>query len=280
MSLRLRVNLMLTLVIVAFTCAITALIVWDTRNSVREEIESATGVAVQLIETLVRGVYAEPGPAERNDVLLAFLRRVGRVRANEIRFYDHNGTLLYQSPPSTYRAGRVAPDWFTRLVAPEVEASRLALPGGEIVVTPDPSRSIVEAWDDLAGFAGLALAFLVVINVVVLAIVHRSLKPLPRILEGLTAMARGRLHTRLPAFRPAEFGSLSDGFNRMAQALEESLAQNRQLALVAQQSSEGRSPRAASEDDDVHHSDRWKSIDTGTPWSSNRARSSFSTQYP
>jgi PAS domain S-box-containing protein len=238
MSLRLRVNLVLTLVVVAFTCAITALIVWDTRSSVREEIESATRVAVQLIETLVRGVYAEPGPAERNDVLLAFLRRVGRVRANEIRFYDRSGKLLYQSPPSTYRAGSVAPEWFTRLVAPQVEASRLTLPGGEIVVTPDPSRSIVEAWDDLAGLAGLALAFLVVINLVVLAIVHRALKPLPKILDGLAAMAQGQLQTRLPAFRPAEFASLSDGFNRMAQALEESLARNRELALVAQQSSD------------------------------------------
>jgi PAS domain-containing protein len=43
---------------------------------------------------------------------------------------------------------------------------------------------------------------------------------------------------RLPAFHPAEFDAISRGFNRMAQALEESLAQNRQLALVAQQSSD------------------------------------------
>ena len=238
MSLRLRINLVLTLVTVAFTTAIAIVIVNDMRSSVREEMESASRIAVQLIETVVRGVYAEPGPAERNDALLAFLRRVGRVRANDIRFYDHNGALLYQSPPSAYRPGRVAPEWFTRLVAPEIEASRLDLPGAAIVVTPDPSRSIVEAWDDLAGFAGLALAFLIAINLVILALVDRSLKPLPQILEGLAAMAHGRLHTRLPAFRPAEFASLSEGFNQMAQALEESLAQNRQLALVAQQSSD------------------------------------------
>ena len=238
MSLRLRINLVLTLVTVAFTTAIAIVIVNDMRSSVREEMESASRIAVQLIETVVRGVYAEPGPAERNDALLAFLRRVGRVRANDIRFYDHNGALLYQSPPSAYRPGRMAPEWFTRLVAPEIEASRLELPGASIVVTPDPSRSIVEAWDDLAGFAGLALAFLIAINLIILALVDRSLKPLPRILEGLAAMAHGRLHTRLPAFRPAEFASLSEGFNQMAQALEESLAQNRQLALVAQQSSD------------------------------------------
>ncbi len=238
MSLRLRMNLVLTLVIVAFTIAIAGVIVNDTRSSVREEMESATRVAVQLIETVVRGVYLEAGPAERNQALLAFLRSVGRVRANEIRFYDQGGTLLYQSPPSTYRAGHAAPEWFARLVGPELQASRLDLPGGAIVVTPDASRSILEAWDELTGFAWLALAFLVVTNLVVFWLVDRSLKPLPKILEGLADMARGRLHTRLPAFRPAEFASLSEGFNRMAQALEESLAQNRQLALVAQQSSD------------------------------------------
>ena len=100
MSLRLRINLVLSLVIVAFTIAMAGIIVNDTRTSVREEIESATRVAVQLIETVVRGVYFEAGPAERNQALLAFLRSVGRVRANEIRFYDHSGALLYQSPPS------------------------------------------------------------------------------------------------------------------------------------------------------------------------------------
>ena len=106
------------------------------------------------------------------------------------------------------------------------------------MVTPDPSRSILEAWEELTGFAWLALAFLVVTNLVVFWLVDRSLKPLPKILDGLAEMAHGRLHTRLPVFRPAEFGSISDGFNRMARALEDSLAQNRQLALVAQQSSD------------------------------------------
>jgi hypothetical protein len=50
------------------------------------------------------------------------------------------------------------------------------------------------------------------------------------------------------------------------------------MAVVAEQARERGAPRAAADDDDVHHSERWKSIDTGTPWSWNRARSSFSTQ--
>ena len=238
MSLRLRINLVITLVTVAFTAAMVHVIVNDLRSSVREEIESTTRVAVQLMESVVAGVYLEPGPGERTQILLAMLRRVGRVRANDIRFYDSGGALLYQSPPSTYRSGRRAPEWFSALVRPEIAAARLELPGGAIVVTPDASRSIVEAWEDLQGFALLAAAFLVLVNFMVFWLLQRSLRPLATILEGLAELTRGRFHVRLPAFRPAEFAALSDGFNRMAQALEESLAQNRSLALVAEQSSD------------------------------------------
>jgi len=238
MSLRVRINLVITLVTVAFTAAMVHIIVNDLKSSVREEIESTTRVAVQLVETAVAGVYLEPGPVERTEALLAMLRRVGRVRANDIRFYDESGALLYQSPSSTYRPGSGAPRWFSALVQPETAEARFKLPGGVIVVTPDASRSIIEAWDDLKSFGLLAAAFLVLVNVVVFWLLDRALRPLPQIVEGLSELTRGRFNVRLPAFRSAEFAVISDGFNRMAQALDESLAQNRQLALVAQQSSD------------------------------------------
>ena len=238
MSLRLRINLVITLVTVAFTAVMVHVILNDLRSSVREEIESTTRVAVQLVETVVGGVFLEPGPAERTEALIALLRRVGHVRANDIRFYDASGTLLYQSPPSTYRSGRRAPEWFSAVVQPEVAEARLTLPAGTIVVTPDASRSIVEAWDDLKSFALLALAFLLLVNAAVFWLLDRALKPLPQILDGLTQLTRGRFSVRLPAYKAAEFAAISQGFNRMAQALEESLAENRQLALVAQQASD------------------------------------------
>jgi len=238
MSLRLRINLVITLVTVAFTLAMVYEMVNDLRSSVREEIESTTRVAVQLVETVVAGVYLEPGPTQRTEALRTLLQRVGRVRGNDIRFYDAAGALLYQSPPPTYQSGKRVPEWFGALIRPEVAEARFKLPGAEIVVTPDASRSIVEAWDDLQSFALLALAFLVLVNAAVFWLLNRALKPLPRILDALAELTHGRFHVRLPAFHPQEFDAISRGFNRMAQALEESLAQNRQLALVAQQSSD------------------------------------------
>jgi two-component system sensor histidine kinase UhpB len=230
MSLRLRINLVLTLVIAAFTAAMVFVIVNDLRSSVREEIESTTRVAVQLVETMVAGVYLEPGPAERSDALLFSLARVGHVRANDIRFYDEAGRLLYESPRSTYRAGSRAPQWFTRLMHPEVPPARLSLPRGAIVVTPDATPSIVEAWDQLKSFALIALAFLIIVNLVVFSLLARALRPLPEILGGLAELSRNRFDVRLPAYRTREFASLSEGFNRLAESLAGSLAQERELA--------------------------------------------------
>jgi PAS domain S-box-containing protein len=237
MSLRFRINVVITFVIMAFAVATAHITLQDMRRSIREEIEAGTRVTVQLMETVIASAHA-PGQTASNEVLLAFLRHVGRVRANEIRFYDSDDKLLYESPPSAYKQGRWAPDWFARLVRPQIGEFRLNLPSGTVVVTPDPSRSILDAWDDLKNFGWLVLGFFVLMNLVVFWVLGRFLQPLTSILGGLSEMERGRFAVRLPDYELPEFASISHTFNRMAGALQETLAENSRLALVVQQSSD------------------------------------------
>lgn len=237
MSLRFRINVVITFVIIVFAFATAHITLQDMRRSISEEIEAGTRVTVQLMETVIANAHA-PGQSASNAVLLAFLRHVGRVRANEIRFYDSEDELLYESPPSIYKQGRWAPDWFTRLVRPQIGEFRLNLPSGTIVVTPDPSRSILDAWDDLKNFGWLVLGFFVLMNLIVFWVLGRFLRPLTSILGGLSEMERGRFDVRLPDYELPEFASISHTFNRMASALQETLAENSRLALVAQQSSD------------------------------------------
>jgi hypothetical protein len=82
------------------------------------------------------------------------------------------------------------------------------------------------------------LLFFVFLNVLVFWSLGRAMRPLKNILIGLHDMEQGRFSTRLPAYRLPEFASISHTFNRMAQALEESIAENGRLALIAQQSSD------------------------------------------
>ena len=238
LSLRFRINLVITLVVVAFTLATANLLIEETRRSIREEMEAGTRITAQLLETVIGNTRPNLQQEPHNQILLSFLQRVGRVRANEIRLYDESDKLLYTSPPPVYKRGRWAPQWFSRLVSPKLNDYRLNLPGGSVMITPDPSRAVLDAWDDLKQFFWLAVGFFVFVNAVVFWLLGRSLRPVGKILGGLSLMEKGRFETRLPLFGSSEFDSIGQVFNRMAQTLEESLAENRRLALVAKQSSD------------------------------------------
>ena len=238
LSLRFRINLVITLVIVAFVLATGNLLIEETRRSIREEMEAGTRITAQLLETVIANTRPNIQDASHKQVLLSLLQRVGRVRANEIRLYDENEELLYTSPPPVYKRGRWAPQWFTEVVRPKLSEFRLNLSSGSVVITPDPSRSVLDAWDDLKQFFWLILGFFVLVNVIVFWLLGRSLRPVGQILGGLSLMEKGRFETRLPLFGSPEFDSIGQVFNRMAQTLEESLAENRRLALVAKQSSD------------------------------------------
>ena len=238
MSLRFRITLITTVLIVLFSLVTAGIVLDDTRRQIREEMEAGTKITLQLLTTVLFSSQFVPPSEEPHGVLLAFLRSLGRVRANEIRLYQADGTLLYTSPPPLYKAGRSAPRWFAQLVSPQLPQVELAVKGGYIVVTPDASRSILDAWDDMKGLIWIAGGFLVIVNGVVFWLLGRALRPVKTILGGLSRMEQGRLDTRLPAFSLPEFDAIGHTFNRMADALEESHAQNMRLALVAQQSSD------------------------------------------
>jgi len=238
MSLRFRINLIITVVIVLFSLVTAKIVLDDMRSSVREEMEAGTKVTQQLLSSVLYSSQFGPHSREPLDVLLPFLRGLGRVRAHEIRLYADDGTLVYTSPPPLYKAGRAAPEWFSRLVSPRLPDAELSVSGGRIRVTPDASRAILDSWDDMRNLIGLALGFLLLVNAVVFWLLGQALRPVAPILLGLSEMEHGRLNTRLPEFSVREFDSISHTFNRMAQALEETHAENMRLALVARQSTD------------------------------------------
>jgi two-component system sensor histidine kinase UhpB len=238
MSLRLRLNLLVTALMLIFILASGKIIADNTKNSIGEEIEAATKVTVQLLATAIYSSQFIPGTQTQREVLLDFLRRLGRVRANEIRLHDALGEVVYVSPPSTYKAGRAAPQWFSALVSPEVKTTTIEVRGGQLHVIPDPSRAVLDAWDDFLHLAWIAVVFVIVVNALVFWVLGRWLKPVRKIMHGLSEMERGRFSTRLPEFALPELSAVSHTFNRMAQALQESVSENQRLALIVQQSSE------------------------------------------
>ncbi len=238
MSLRMRINLIITTLIVLFTLLTLNVIVSDMRRAIREEMEAGGKITLQLLTGVLEGTSLAQQGRHPNEVLHEFLESLGRVRAHDIRLYAADATLLYQSPPSAYKAGRDAPQWFYDMVAPRLGEMSLDTGEGRVVVFSDDTRSVLDAWDDLLQLLGLLVGLLVVVNVVVFLLVGRSVRPAQKILAGMSQMQRGAFHTRLPRFAVRDFDEIGSTFNSMADALERSHAENQRLALVAQQSSD------------------------------------------
>ncbi|MDP2140677.1 MAG: PAS domain S-box protein [Gammaproteobacteria bacterium] len=238
MGLRFRVNLAISLIGIIFVAAVAYILIDYKRRSINEEIDAGTRVTIQLLESIA----INPATFQQGEDPLAgfvqYLRSVGRVRANEVRLFDNNNVLIYESPPSEYKQGRDAPQWFSKLVAPGTPEVRLILPVGSILVTPDFSRSVLDAWDELSRYGLLIIVFFLILNYAVFRMLGRSLEPLQGILAAMSEMERGKLTSRLPNYDLPEFDAISHTFNRMAATLEEALSQNARLALIAQQSSD------------------------------------------
>ncbi len=194
------------------------------RDSVREEIEASSRVAVQFLGQLAALDSRQGG----SSLALQFLQQLGRVRANDIVLESARGEVLYHSPPPTYKAGRSAPAWFAELLAPGTTHHAFELPGGaRLLVDADASRSILDAWDDMTRLLLLSVVMLVAVNGTAFWLAGRALAPFPVIAQGLERIQRGELDFRLPRLTGHEAGVIGAAFNRMAQAVQDKVQAER-----------------------------------------------------
>ena len=228
-SLQTRVGLVMSGLAACLLVLLGALWLQAARNGVHEEVEAATRVSRQWLQALV-GEMRDLPAASREEKLLEVLRNIGRVRANVIEVRQLGSTQLsYVSPPSPYKPGRNAPAWFADLLAPQLMASTLQLGSLQLSLRPDPSRAILDAWDELSALAGWALLLLLVLFIGTRSALQRALRPLEQIMAALDRTGRGRFDTRLPLFAAPELGRLARAFNGMADRLESAVDENVRL---------------------------------------------------
>ena len=198
---------------------------YTTREAIHEEVEAAARVADQWLGVLARDAEYRDDTAQLNAQLAA----VGRIRANLLEVHDSAGKLKYRSPASTYKAGRDAPQWFSRLLMPHFEPRTRNAGDLRLTLHPDASRATLDAWDHLLQVGGWALALLVLLGLVVRHAINRTLAPLSALEAALERSADGRFDVRLPSHGIAELDRLALRYNRMADELAQSLQQNARL---------------------------------------------------
>jgi two-component system sensor histidine kinase UhpB len=236
MSLRLRLNLLITALLLLFMVAVGYVNFNGTKSSIQEGVEAATRVTVQLLDTVIVSSTQNPEWGFTHDVMRRFLEHLGHVRGNEIYLYNLNGGLIFHSPPSKYRVNENPPKWFSDLLDPREKSVTRFIHYGKLVIEPNPAGGIREAWHKMQILLWVGLAFFVVLNVAVYWMLGHWLQPLRPMLKAINKMEQGDLTPRLPSFDLPEFDRIGHSLNRMAESLaaERQLEENRQLTALIQ----------------------------------------------
>lgn len=229
MSLGVRINLIVTLVIALLLAAAIVAEIVQTRVSVAEEVTAANRATMKLLQR----VHMTSSIGDDSGALVRFFTEMGRVRAHEITLFDDSGKLLYRSPPSLHKAGRDAPEWFTALVHPVPVRAEMQFGQIRLVIQTEPSRPIVDAWDNLVQLSAAGLVALLAIIALVFWAVNREVQPFYRIVGGLRQLRSGDFNVALPPFHGREAHAIGEAFNQLAVGLQENI-ESRQRAFEAE----------------------------------------------
>ncbi|HEY7841529.1 MAG TPA: ATP-binding protein [Gammaproteobacteria bacterium] len=235
MTLRFRLNLLITLLFVVVFFSAGVYVVNNARQAVREEVRSSAHFALQLVELVLAG--AGTGVEAQRELQRDIIGRFSRLESTrhlQIRVLTHGTGDVSVPPHPPPPVDARAPGWFVRLVEPTpMEFRRViagqSIPFTEILIIADPSDEIGEVWRDTRSFLGFLFLFIILANVLVYLTLGRDLAPIESILRGLGKIEEGDYRLRLPRFRIAELSRISEKFNHMAEVLLRSREENRFL---------------------------------------------------
>ena len=238
MTLRLRFNLLITLIMLFLVIALTLVSISTSKRSIQEGVESANKVTLQLLETIIISSAENPGWGNTHDVMKQFLRQLGYVRSNNIFLYNLKGDITYKSPQSSYLLEVEPPQWFINFISPKQEIKSRLINDGKLTVQPNASGAIRGAWSELRTLFLTTLIFFLLFNIFVYWLLGQWLRPINKMLEAIDKLGKGGLDARLPHFNVPEFRSIALNFNAMGSSLQKTMFENKRLGLIAEQTAD------------------------------------------
>ena len=238
MTLRLRLNFLLTIIMLIFILALFVVAMSTTKQQIREGVESANRVSMQLLDTVITSSIQNPEWGDTDKVVSLFLMELGHVRSNTISLYSLENRLIYRTPDSTYRMDENPPKWFVKLLAPPMETKSRLINYGRLVVQTNPTGAIKEAWAETSHLLFTVLLFFIALNIILYLMLGKWLRPITPMLKAIERMGKGNFSVRLPEFSVPEFKLIADNFNKMGVSLESFIKENNRLALIAEQTAD------------------------------------------
>lgn len=233
LSLRARVLLIFSAVTFAAFAIAAVTIIGKARKAVHTELGSSMELAKRLVHTVLRNAVENTGlTGTLRDLSLQFqdLRHV------RITVYDSRDRAVPElaHPASPEASPGKAPEWFARLIRPEVKILRIVYAvhtdvRGFVLITPEPDDEIAEVWSDVSALAIIgAAAYFILLAAIYLA-VGQALAPLGAINKGLEKLRSGDYGMCLPPVGVPDLASICQRIDALSAALAEATRQNERL---------------------------------------------------
>ena len=232
MSLRIRLNILITtLLIILFLCS-SFYMISHARNSVHSEVESSTQLALQLIQAVSASLLSD-SDEQRQFKFLRKLTELDTIRHIRIEIRSPTDVLIPAEDNILFLESD-APRWFINLVQPPATEIRrwLYTPVTspiDILIKPDPLDEIHESWVETRNILIFLSIFIILVNALIYVAIGLYLSPIEKILDGLSSIKKGNYKLKLPHFRLPELEKISQQFNHMTQVLLETKARNQLL---------------------------------------------------
>ncbi|MEQ8497104.1 MAG: histidine kinase [Gammaproteobacteria bacterium] len=227
MGLRLRLNLLLSLLFFLALAVAVLYLLANTRRAVVDELSASTELASELLRGFRDSGSLDADPRAL-EAIATHLGAHGPLRHLRILLDD----TIPVSAGGTVAAPMQAPTWFARLVAPDAARLRqqVVLGAARVRIVADASAEVDEAWREVRTTLIVLIAAFVGANVVAFVFLGYALTPLRRVSAALEGVGRGRYATRVSLSGIPDIDVIVDRFNDMAAALEASEHDNTVLA--------------------------------------------------
>jgi two-component system sensor histidine kinase UhpB len=225
------------------------LAVVDSRDRVKVEVTSSMELTQGLVRDIVQSMAKR---SKMEDLLEAVPAQLKYVRHARILATNEEGELVQIAPVDmlpgeTTGVRERAPQWFTKLVGPEVGTREVRIVMGNstlgtIVIVGEPGDELAEVWEEVSRRAVIWLIITAVMLVILYVVVGRLLNPLVSLAEGMLELEDGHYGARVSPPRVRELAVIAERFNMLAGALGRAREENRQLYrhLIALQEDERR----------------------------------------
>ncbi len=247
----LKIRLTLQIVVVSAAC-FAATSVWallDAERSARAKVDGIAALVAQDLQLERNKLHWINNPSAAFPDLQTVAASV-MAPGLCIAYRTKDGDVLQRFCSGAPRGDADPPAAFAivyrRFFDPAYEAVRPVLfqgeKAGEAAAWMDPAMLTAEGWNRTGRLLGVMAVTLLLLWGLVYASLARALRPTRLIRAGLERIAANDLAARLPPFDLAELSAIRTVFNHLAESLEQTLGERRELTrrLIALQDDERR----------------------------------------